>query len=176
MRRFPAGASGCPSQHGVDCRSHFSIFIIEILSHPVSIPTLLLLPAASCLVVFLQLALKVAAVPVLKSPTFTLAFNMTLFISMAAAASPESSQQFSKSPHRVFGTAITEEVLGGSCGTAYDIPRAGDYFRMMFNGISQIYLVGDPISGALMLLGTMAYSRVISCCLCLGAIIGRAMR
>jgi hypothetical protein len=126
------------------------------------------------LVVLLQTALKIAAVPVLKSPTFTLAFNLTLFISMHAASSPASSEKFAKSPNRIFGTVITEEVLGGSCGASYPSARAGDYFRIVFNGISQIYLVGDPISGAMMLLGVAAFSRVIAACLCAGTIIGAA--
>ena len=116
--------------------------------------------------------MKIAAVPVLKSPTFTLAFNLTLFISIHAASSPASSEKFAKSPNRIFGTAITEEVLGGSCGASYSNAVAGDYFRIVFNGISQIYLVGDPVSGAIMLLGVAAFSRVIAACLCAGAVIG----
>ena len=91
---------------------------------------------------------------------------------MHAASSPASSENFTKSPNRIFGTTITEEVLGGSCGASYPSPLAGDYFRIVFNGISQIYLVGDPISGAIMLLGVAAFSRVIAACLCVGTIIG----
>ena len=121
---------------------------------------------------FIQLALKVAVVPVLKSPTFTLAFNLTMFISMHAAASPEFSQAFAKSPNRIFGMAVTEQVVGGGCSAAKDGPRAGDYFQILFNGIGQIYLVGDPIAGALMLLGALAFSRVVAGCLCAGVIIG----
>ena len=95
-----------------------------------------------------------------------------MFIALHAAASPQSSQAFAQSPNRVFGAPVTEDVIGGRCSAAKDSPRAGDYFQILFNGIGQIYLVGDPIAGAFMLLGTMAYSRLIAACLCAGVIIG----
>ena len=95
-----------------------------------------------------------------------------MFIALHAAASPQSSQAFAQSPNRIFGAQVTEDVIGGRCSAAKDSPRAGDYFQILFNGIGQIYLVGDPIAGAFMLLGTMAYSRLIAACLCAGVIIG----
>jgi hypothetical protein len=65
--------------------------------------------SASFLVVYVQAALKIAVVPIVKSSTFTLAFNLTMFVALHAAAAMSSTSS-SLSPHIIFGTSIKEQV------------------------------------------------------------------
>ncbi len=76
--------------------------------------TLCRLSSASFLVVYVQAALKIAIVPIVKSSTFTLAFNLTMFVALHAAASL-SSTSASLSPHVIFGTSIKEQVCPSVC-------------------------------------------------------------
>jgi hypothetical protein len=69
--------------------------------------------AASFFVVYVQAALKFAIVPIVKSSTFTLAFNLTMFIALHAAVSLSSSAQ-KLTPHVIYGTRINEKVLQSS--------------------------------------------------------------
>ena len=64
---------------------------------------------ASVLVVYVQVALKIAIVPIVKSPTFTLAFNLTMFVAIHAAFAV-SQAAASVSPNVVYATAIKEQV------------------------------------------------------------------
>ena len=72
------------------------------------------LPAASFFVVYVQAALKIAIAPIVKSPTFTLAFNLTMFIAIHASASV-SATLAQPHPHVIFGTPITQQVRACPC-------------------------------------------------------------
>ena len=59
--------------------------------------------------VYVQVALKQAIVPIVKSPTFTLAFNLTMFVALHAAVSVSSTAQ-TLTPHVIYATPIKEKV------------------------------------------------------------------
>ena len=64
------------------------------------------------------------------------------------------------------------QVLGGPCTPSSPSSSFSAYAQILFSGIGQIYLVGDPIAGALMLAGTIVCSRVCAACMCAGVVIG----
>jgi hypothetical protein len=77
--------------------------------NPISCTHAISFSAASFFVVYVQAALKIAIAPIVKSPTFTLAFNLTMFIAIHASASvPAALSQ--PHPHVIIGTPITEQV------------------------------------------------------------------
>jgi urea transporter len=166
-----------------------------LLPHSYTAP--LLLPA-SFLVVYVQAALKISIVPIVKSSTFTLAFNLTMFIAIHAAAVVSAASP-SPTPHVIYSTPIKEQVRhrhlialrfilhrvaaplifhifqiygGEACSSSSSGASMSAFAQILFSGIGQIYLVGDPISGALMLVGTAFASRVCAACMCAGVIVG----
>jgi len=60
-------------------------------------------------VVYIQVAFKFAIVPIVKSPTFTLAFILSMFVGLHSAFAVTQAAA-SLSPHVVYSTAIKEQV------------------------------------------------------------------
>jgi hypothetical protein len=72
--------------------------------------------------------------------------------------------QFSSIPFQVYG--------GLPCSSSSAATTLSAYAQILFSGIGQIYLVGDPISGAIMLAGVVFSSRVCAACMCAGVVVG----
>jgi urea transporter len=73
----------------------------------------------------------------------------------------------------VYFSSIPFQVYGGlPCSSSSSTATLSAYAQILFSGIGQIYLVGDPISGAIMLAGVVFSSRVCATCMCAGVIVG----
>ena len=70
-------------------------------------------------------------------------------------------------------SSIPFQVAGGlPCSSSSAATTLSAYAQILFSGIGQIYLVGDPISGAIMLAGVVFSSRVCAACMCAGVVVG----